>query len=66
MTLRTNHDVAIMSVFNLQNIACERICSHRLNEIEPCSLEGDGVLSPVFGYKEVKEVVDLCSSHFIS
>lgn len=33
MALSVNHDVSIVSVFDLKNIASDRVCSHRLNKV---------------------------------
>ena len=66
VTLSVNHDVAVMTVFNLKNVACDGVCSHRLNEIQPSSLIRDCVLSSIFGNEKPLEIVDLRSTHFVA
>lgn len=66
VTLSVNHYVAIMAVFNLKNVACDGVCSHRLNEIQASSLIRDCVLSSIFGNEKTLEIVDLRSAHFVA
>ncbi len=65
MPIAINHDVAIMSVFYLQNITCYRISSHGLNEVESGFLESYGIFSAVFISEEPKEIVNLRPSHLV-
>lgn len=66
VTLPVNHDVAVVSILDLQNVARYGIRGHRLDEIEASTLELDCVFTTILGDEEVKEVVDLCPSHLIS
>jgi len=49
VTLPINHDVAIMTILDLENVARYGICSHRLDEIQPSFLIRDRVFSTVLG-----------------
>ena len=65
MPLAVYHDVAVVSVFDLQYIAGDRIRSHRLDKVETRFLKCDCILPSVFCDEEVKEIIDFRSSHFI-
>ena len=60
-----DHDVTIVSVLDLQNIARHRVRCHGLDEVKTSSLKGDSFLSPIFGNEEVEEVVDFGATHFV-
>ena len=45
MTFCINHDIAVVSIFDLKNIANKTISSKRLTEIQPCLLKGFGPLT---------------------
>lgn len=64
--LAVDHDVPVVSVLDLEDITCDRVGGHRLNEVESRFLERNGVLSSVFGDEEVKQIVDFRTSHLIS
>ena len=66
MSLSIDHNISIMTVLDLQNVACKRIRGHGLNKIQPCLLERDAVLSAVFGYEEVDQIVHLRTTHLIT
>jgi len=65
VAISIDHNIAIVPVLDLQDVACHRVCRHRLDEIQPRSLEAYGVLSAVFCNKEILKIVDFCSTHFI-
>lgn len=66
MPITANHDVPIMSIFDLQDVTGDRICGHGLNEVQSSSLETGGVLSTIFCDEEVLKIVHLRPAHFIS
>lgn len=53
VTLAIDHDVSIVSVLDLQDVTCDRIGCHRLNEVEASPLEFDSIFSTVFRNEEV-------------
>ena len=53
MPFSINHNVAVVTIFDLENVARDRVRCHRLDEIQPRLLEGSGVLASVFGNEEV-------------
>ena len=66
MTLAVDHDITVVPVFDLQDVAGNRVRRHRLDEVQPRSLERDGVLAAVLGDEEVEQVVDLGAAHFVA
>ena len=66
MAFAVNHDVSIVSVLDLENVAHDRVRRHRLYEVKTSLLELDGVFATVLGNEEVQEVVDLRSSHLVT
>lgn len=66
VSLPVDHDIAIMTVLDLEYIARYGIRCHRLDEVHPCLLIRDGVLSAIFRNEEALEVVDLRAAHFVS
>lgn len=65
VTFPIDHDVPVVSVLDLEDIACDRICRHRLNEVQSGFLEGSGVGAAVFVNEITIKVIDLGSTHFI-
>jgi hypothetical protein len=61
-----NHDVSVMPVLDLEDVARDRVGCHGLDEIEPGLLEGDRVDPAVLVDKVAKQVVDLGSAHLVS
>lgn len=43
--LLVDQDVSIVTIFNLQNVRHQGVCSLRANEVFPCSLENSLMLS---------------------
>lgn len=66
MAITVNHDVAIMPVFDLQNVAEHRVGCHGLHKVVACLLELDGAFGSETGMKEAWQIVDFCATHFIS
>lgn len=52
MAFTVNHDIAVVTIFDLEDIASNRVCSHGLNEIQPCFLEGNCVGSSILRDEE--------------
>ena len=61
-----NHDVAVVSVFELEDVAENGVGGHGLDEIAPSSLKCHRLLWTELDQEEGSEVVDLGSSHFIA
>ena len=61
-----NHDVSIVTVLDLKDIACDGICRHRLDEVQSSFLERDGIDAAVLVDEVSKEIVDLRSAHFVA
>lgn len=66
VSVTVNHDVAIVTVLDLEDVTRNRVRRHRLDEVEPGFLERDGVLAPILRDEEVKKVIDFGPTHFIS
>ena len=66
VSLSVNHDVPVVSVFNLKNVTGDRVRSHRLDKIQPGLLESDRVWRAVLGDEKRQQVVNLCSTHLIA
>ena len=54
VTLAIDHNVSVMSILDLQDVACDGIGCHRLNEVEASPLEFDGIFSAVLRNEEVQ------------
>ena len=65
VALSVYHDIPVMPVLNLEDVASNRVCSHRLNEIQPGLLEGNRMFSTIFSDEEIEQVIDLGSSYLI-
>ncbi len=61
-----DHDIAIVTILDLQNVACDTVCCHGLDELQARLLEGGRVDAAVLVDKVAEQVVDLCSSHLVS
>lgn len=66
VTLCIYHDISIVPIFYLENIASDRIRRHGLNEIQACLLECNRILASVFSYEEVQQIIDFCAAHLIT
>lgn len=66
VALAVDHDVSVVSVLDLQDIAGDRICCHRLDEIESSFLEGGRVWTTIFVDEIAVKIVDLGTTHFVS
>ena len=66
MAITVNHDVAVVPILDLENIASHGVCSHRLNEIQSSFLEGSSVWTAIFVNEITVKVVDFGTTHFVS
>lgn len=66
VTLSVNHDVPVVPIFDLKDVASYRVTGHGLYEIESSALELDAIFPSIFRLKESKQVIDLRPTHFIS
>jgi hypothetical protein len=61
-----DHYVSVVPVFDLDDVAQQRVGRHRVNEIDPCILETRRVRTAVLAYEEGIQVVDFSSSHLVA
>lgn len=61
-----NHDIPIVPILDLQDVACDGVSGHGLNEVQAGSLKGHGIFPSVFRSKESKEIVDFSTTHLVS
>lgn len=66
MSMSIDHDIPIMSVLDLKDIAGHRVCCHGLDEVQSGFLELYGVGAAVAGHEKCEEVIDFGATHFIS
>lgn len=66
MTLTIDHNVSVVPVFDLEDIASNRVRSHGLYEVEACFLECNGIFTTILRVEESEKVVDLCTTHLVS
>lgn len=66
VALPVDHDVPVMTILDLQDVASEGIRSHGLNEVQAGLLKCDGVLAAVSGDEEVEQVVYFSTTHLIT
>ena len=65
-TFAIDHNVTIVTILDLQDVAKNAVGSHGLDEIASRSLECNSFGWPKLEKEEFCEVVDLSSSHFVS
>lgn len=66
VALPVNHDVPVVTILDLQDVASEGVRSHGLDEVQAGLLERDGVLAAVPGDEEVEQVVHFSTTHLIT
>lgn len=66
MSISINHDVAIVPVLDLKDVARNGICGHRLDKIQPRFLERYSVLATILCDEKVLKVIDFGSTQFIT
>ena len=54
VSLAVDHDVPVVSVLDLEDVAGDGVRGHGLDEVEASTLEGDRVLPAVLGDEEVE------------
>ena len=66
VTLSIDHDVSVVAIFDLKDVTSYRVARHGLYEIESGPLELDAIIPSILGLEESKQVVNLCSPHFVT
>ena len=66
MPFSVNHDIAVMPVLDLQDVAHHGIGRHRLDEVQAGFLELDCILATVLCNEKVEQIVDLGTSHLVT
>ena len=54
VSFAVDHDVPVVSVLDLEDVAGDGVGGHGLDEVEASTLEGDRVLPAVLGDEEVE------------
>lgn len=54
MAFSVDHNVAVVAIFDLENVAGNRVRSHRLNKVQSSPLEGHCILSAILGDEKVE------------
>lgn len=54
VSLSVDHDVSVVAILDLQDVTCDRVRSHGLDEVQARALERDGVLSSIFSDEEIE------------
>jgi hypothetical protein len=65
-SVSVNHDVTVVTILDLYDVAEERVGGHRLDEVVAGLLEVDAVGTAVLEDEEAAQVVDLGTSHLVS
>jgi hypothetical protein len=65
-TSSVDHDVAVMTILDLNDVAEERVGRHRLDKVGASLLERDAVRAAVLEDEEASQVVDLGSTHLVA
>jgi hypothetical protein len=66
MALPVDHDISVVSILDLEDVASDRVGGHALDEVHPRPLERNRVDRTVLVDEEAEEVVDLRSAHLVS
>ena len=66
VSFAVEHDVPVVAIADLENVADDRVGCHRLDEVEAGLLERDAVLVAVAVLVKVAQVVDLGAAHFVA
>ena len=66
MALPVYHDVASVTIHNLQYVASQRVGCHRLDGIQTRLLESHNVMAPIFRHEEAGQIIDLSPSHLVA
>ena len=65
MAFPVYHNVSVVSILDLQNIASNRIRCHRLDEVEARPLEWYSIRTSVLRHKEIRQIIDFGPTHFV-
>lgn len=65
VTMAVNHDVSIVPVLDLQDVARHRVRRHGFDKVQAGSFEGDSIDRAILVDKVLVEIVDLCSTHLV-
>jgi hypothetical protein len=66
MPLPIDHDITIMAIFDLQDIASHAVRRHRPDEVEASLLECGGIDAAVLVNKVTEQIVDLGTAHLVT
>ena len=65
VTFPIDHDISVVPILDLQDVACDRISRHRLDKVEFGLLEHYSVDTAILVNKVGHKIVDFGSTHFI-
>jgi hypothetical protein len=65
-TSSVDHDVTVVTVLDLDDVAEERVGGHGLDEVGAGALEVGRIGRAVLHYEEALEVVDLGTTHLVA
>lgn len=66
VTVSIDHNIAVVPVLDLKNIASYRICRHRLNEVQASFLEQNAIFASVLRSEKTNQIVYFCPAHLIA
>jgi hypothetical protein len=66
VALSVNRNISIVPVFDLKDVASDRVSSNRLDEVQPGLSEGDRMFSTIFSDKQIETDIDFGPSHLTS
>jgi hypothetical protein len=61
-----DHDVTVVAILDLDDVAEERVGGHRLDKVGAGALEIDAFWTAILDDEEALQVVDLSSSHLVA
>jgi len=61
-----DHDVSVVTILDLKDVAGDRVGGHTLDEVHSSLLEGNRVHRSVLVDEEAEKIVDLGSAHLVS
>lgn len=61
-----NHDVTVVPIFDLNDVAQERIGRHGLNKVDSSLLEVHSIRAAVLHDEKAAKIVDFRAAHFVS
>ena len=66
LALSVDHNIPVVSISDLKDVANDGVRSRRLNEAQSGLLESDRMFSTTVFNEEIERVIDFCQSHLIS